>query len=174
MYFVAIILLSAYNAIPRQRQYWSQDDDLACPAVSRNKTRNRFEEIKRFLHFAGNDCLPKGNKMPKIRSLQEVVNASLQQFGVFAEDLSVDEQMVPYFGSHLCKIFIRGKPIRFGYKNWTLASSRNYPLKFETYVGALEMRQHHSLDSCIISNLLLIIENSRQHCACFYDFFPSY
>ena len=29
--------------------------------------------------------------MAKIRSLQETVNASLQQFRVFAEDLSVDE-----------------------------------------------------------------------------------
>ena len=32
--------------------------------------------------------------MPKIRSLQEAVNASLQQFGVFAEDLSADEPIL--------------------------------------------------------------------------------
>ena len=43
-------------------------------------TRNRFEEIKRFLHFADNNCLPQGDKMAKIRSFQETVNASLQQF----------------------------------------------------------------------------------------------
>ena len=81
-------------AIPRQRQYWSQDDDLACPAVPRNITRNRFEETKRFLNFADIDCLRQGDKMPKIRFLQEAVNASLQQFGVFAEDLPVDEHIL--------------------------------------------------------------------------------
>ena len=32
--------------------------------------------------------------MPKICSLQEAVNASLQQFEVFAEDLSVDEHIL--------------------------------------------------------------------------------
>ena len=37
------------------------------------------------------------------------------------------------------------------------------------------MRQDQSLDSCIVSNLrLIIIENSRQHCACFDNFFISY
>ena len=78
--FVTIVLLSDYNAIPRQRQYWSQEDDLACPAVSRSMTRNRFEKLKRFVHFANYDCLPQGNKMAKIRRSQERVNASLQQF----------------------------------------------------------------------------------------------
>ncbi|CAI6371246.1 unnamed protein product [Macrosiphum euphorbiae] len=29
---------------------------------------------------------------------------------------SIDESMVPYFGRHGCKQFIRGKPIRFGFK----------------------------------------------------------
>ena len=61
--------------------------------------------------------------MAKIRPLQVAVNVSLQQFEVLAEELSVDEQMEPYFGSHSNKIFICDKPIRFGYKNWILASS---------------------------------------------------
>ena len=41
--FVAIILLCGYHARPRQRQYWSQDDDLACSAVIKIMIRNRFE-----------------------------------------------------------------------------------------------------------------------------------
>ena len=81
--FVAIILLSGYNAKPCQRHYWSQDDNLACPAVSRSMTRNRFDEIKRFLHFVDNDCLPQRDKMAKIRPLQGAVNASLQKFEIF-------------------------------------------------------------------------------------------
>ena len=55
--------------------------------------------------------------MAKIRPIQKVANASLQKFEIFAEDLSVDEQMMPYLERHLCKMFIRGKPIRFGCKN---------------------------------------------------------
>ena len=69
-----------------QRQYWSQDDDLACSAIPSSMTRNRFKEIKRFLYFSDNFSLPQGDKMAKIRPLQKDVNASLQKFGVFAED----------------------------------------------------------------------------------------
>ena len=34
--------------------------------------------------------------MPKIRSLQEAVNALLQQFRVFAQDLSIDEHILGF------------------------------------------------------------------------------
>ena len=82
--------------------------------------------------------------------------------------------MMPYFGNHLFKIFIRGKPIRFGYKKWIFVSSCDYPLKFETYVGASEMRRDQSFGSCIVSNLFLIVKNPRQHCVYFDNFFTSY
>ena len=80
--FVAIVFLFGYNARPRPWQHWSHDNDLTCSAFPRSMTRNRFEPIKRFLHFADNDSLPQGDKMAKIGPLQEAVNASLQQFGV--------------------------------------------------------------------------------------------
>ena len=48
--------------------------------------------------------------------------------------------MVPYFGMHSAKIFNRGKLIRFGYKNWVLASSDGYPYIFETYTGACDTK----------------------------------
>ena len=62
----------------------------------------------KLIHFADNNNLPAGDKLAKIRLLQDRVNASLQQFRVFAKDLAIDEQMVPYFGRHSAKIFIRG------------------------------------------------------------------
>ncbi|KRZ70587.1 PiggyBac transposable element-derived protein 3 [Trichinella papuae] len=45
--------------------------------------------------------------------------------------------MVPYYGHHSCKMFIRGKPIRFGYKIWTMASANGYPYALKIY-GVLE------------------------------------
>ena len=124
---VGILLLTGYNSRPRQRLYWSKNDDISCPLITRSISRKRFEDIKKLIYFADNNNLPAGDKLAKIRPLQDRVNASLQQFGVFAKDLAIDEQMVPYFGRHSAKMFIRGKPIRFGYKNWVLASSDGYP-----------------------------------------------
>lgn len=48
------------------------------------------------------------------------------QFGVLAEHLSIDENMVPYFGRHSAKMFIRGKPICFGYILSALSTDSGY------------------------------------------------
>ena len=95
--FIGIILLTGYNSQPRPRLYSSKDDDVAIPLRSRSMSRKRLEDIKKFIYFADNDNLTAGDKLAKIRPLQDKVNALLQQFGLFEKDLSIDEQMVPYF-----------------------------------------------------------------------------
>lgn len=59
-----------------------------------------------------------------------------QQWGFMHEKLSIDEAMIKYFGHHSSKQFIRGKPVRFGFKNWMLTSSCGYLYNFDTYCGA--------------------------------------
>ncbi len=41
-----------------------------------------------------------------------------------------------YFGRYPIKQFIRGKPIRFGFKEWALCSATGYTYKFSVYQGA--------------------------------------
>lgn len=43
--------------------------------------------------------------------------------------------MVKYFGKHSCKQFIRGKPIRFGYKIWCVNTPDGYLVNFDFYQG---------------------------------------
>ena len=173
--FLAIVILTGYNSRPRQRLYWSKDDDVTCSVVSRSMARKQFEDIKRYLHFVDNNHLQIGEKLAKIRPLQDKENRSLQQFGVFSKDLSIDEQMVPYFGRHSSKMFIRGKPIRFGYKNWVLASSCGYPYKFETYTGASKSKDSSKpLGPQVVCSLLSVVKNPTCHRICFDNFFTSY
>ena len=44
------------------------------------------------------------------------LNEAVQLIGVFSKFLSIDERMVRYFGKHGCKMYIKGKPVKFGYK----------------------------------------------------------
>ena len=136
-------------------------------------SRKRFEDTKKLIHFADNDNLPAGNKLAKIRPLQDRVNAVLQHFGVLAKDVAIDEQMVSYFGRHSAKMLIRGKPIRFGYKNWVLATSDGYPYKFETHTGACDTRDSSKLlepQVVCACALLSIVENPSRACV-YYDNF---
>ena len=79
---------------------------------------------------------------------------------MFAKDLAIDEQMVLYFGRYSAKMFIFGKPNRFGNKNWVLASSDGYPNKFETYTGACDTKDSSKpLGPQFVFVLLLIVKN---------------
>ena len=168
-------MLTGYNSRPRQRLYWSKDDDISCPLISKSMSRKTFEIIEKLIHFADNNNLPAGDKLAKVRPLRNRVNVSLQQFGVFAKDPAIDEQMVPYFGRHSAKIFIRGKPVRYGYKNWVLASSDGYPYKFETYTGACDTKDSSKpLGLQVVSAFLSIVENPACHCVYFDNCFTSY
>ena len=53
-----------------------------------------------------------------------------------SQNLSVDEAMIPYFGRHGAKQFLRLKPVRFGYKIWCVCTPNGYLVNFEPYQGA--------------------------------------
>ena len=93
---------------------------------------------------------------------------------MIAKDLAIDEQMVPYFGRHSAKMFIRCKPITFGYKNRVLASSDGYPYKFETYTRACDTKNSSKpLGPQVVSAFLLIVENPACYCVYFDNIFTS-
>ena len=72
-------------------------------------------------------------------------------------------------------MFIRGKPIRFGFKNWVLASSNDYPNKFETYTGACDTKDSSiPLGPQDVFALLSIVKNPACHCVYFDNFFTFY
>ncbi|GBL72871.1 hypothetical protein AVEN_128066-1 [Araneus ventricosus] len=72
----------------------------------------------------------------KVRPSYTLLNEALQQFGVFSEHLSIDERMVRYFGRHGCEMYMKGKPVKFGYKLWILSSFDGYPFYIIPYQGA--------------------------------------
>ena len=76
-----------------------------------------------------------------------MLNSRFQKHCLGGRDLSVDESMVPYFGKHGAKQFIRGKPIRFGYKMWVLATPLGYTciVNIVPYQGATREKRKPGL-----------------------------
>lgn len=72
--FIGILLLSGYHKLPQQRMCWSLDEDLGVEIVSKCMSRNRFLEIKRYLHLADNTKINKKDKMYKLRPLMDALN----------------------------------------------------------------------------------------------------
>lgn len=112
------------------------------------------------------------NKLAKIEPFYEELNKNFQQFGIFDKNLSIDESMVPYYG-HSCKMFIKGKPVRFGYKVWMLCSSNGYPYNMKIYSGK-DSPESTPLGSRVVKSLLKIVNKPEEHEIYFDNFFNSY
>ena len=113
----ALLLFSGYNGVPRRKMLWELKKDCYNSLVADNIRRDDVDAMLRCLHFRDNSLLD-ADPYFKVRPVFQNLNKSGKwiKLGVSTGAYSVDEIMVPYYGRHSSKQFIRGKPIRFGYK----------------------------------------------------------
>lgn len=177
--FLGILILSGYVPLPRRRMYWENVEDTKNILVSKSMRRNRFEQIFRFFHIADNNALPVDDKLAKVRPLIEKLNSKFLCYAPIQNKISIDESMIPYFGRNGCKQFIRGKPIRFGYKAWTMALPNGYCLNFDVYQGRKSKaygEENFGLGETVVLNFSQILKNnfgSMKFSLFFDNFFTS-
>lgn len=133
--FIAILLISGYNTVPDRKHYWKNELDVRNELVVQSMRRDRFLQIMKFIHLADNTKMVENDKAWKLRPFMEKIREKCLKNFVPHQNLNYDESMVKYFGKHGCKQFIRGKPIRFGYKMWSLNTSFGYLVNFDIYQG---------------------------------------
>lgn len=138
--FIGILLLSGYNKVPYRRNYWSNNEDTHNNLVSGAMRRDRFEQIMKYLHIANNMAMS-DDRYFKVRPLFNAINKTAKIVPL-PKHLSIDETIIPYYGRHGTKQFIRMKPIRFGYKVWTLASTDGTLIHAEPYCGSSTLLEH--------------------------------
>lgn len=172
--FIGILIISGYNEVADREDYWSVGGDMHNPMISKAMTRDRFRTISRFIHFTTIDDENRHDKMWKLRPLTErLVNNFVKNFKA-EQHLSYDESMIAYYGPHSCKQFIRGKPIRYGYKVWSLNTPMGYQVSFEIYQGNnpfIHQKLGLNYGKCV-APLLQMIENFPEELRdlpfCFY------
>ena len=95
--------------------------------------RDEAEAMLKCLHFRDNTKAD-GDSYFKLWPIFQQLNKGARFF-LDSDRYSVDEIMVPYYGRHSSKQFIHGKPVRYGYKIWCLATSDGAGVWFEPYCG---------------------------------------
>ncbi|XP_045110881.1 piggyBac transposable element-derived protein 2-like [Portunus trituberculatus] len=177
--FIGILLFSGYHKVPSERDYWSTDKDLGVQIIQKAMSRNRYKLLKSVIHFCNNEEAKDNthDKGFRIRSLFSLVKESFQQFGVFEECLSVDEMIVKYYGHNSLKQFIRGKPIRFGYKLWALCGVSGYCYNFDLYCGKTSQDEDYEgllLGTKVVLKILEAVKHPNAHSVFFDNFFTGY
>nr|XP_023022344.1 piggyBac transposable element-derived protein 3-like [Leptinotarsa decemlineata] len=131
---LGIMLLSGYHKLPNKRMCWQEDPNCNVTIVSEAMRRRRFEEILRYIHLNDNTNIDT-DSFYKVRPLFDYLNESFKQVPCEGS-LSIDESIIPYYGRHHKKQFIRGKPISFGFEMWVIAKTNGYIMHVEPYRGS--------------------------------------
>ena len=179
--FLGILLFTGYHRLPSERQYWSCDEDLDTPIIRNAMPINRYIEIKRYLHFVDNEKASqnKDDKAFKLRPIYDYLNEKFKSFGIFSRELSIDEQIVRYYGKNGLKQFMRGKPIRFGFKQWIMCCGRTgYCYQMDLYQGK-EKKETGSMFKDTLGGKVVLamtqhLDNTSDHEIYLDNFFTSY
>ncbi|GFX43933.1 piggyBac transposable element-derived protein 2 [Trichonephila clavipes] len=177
--FIGFLILSGYHTLSSERDYWS-DEVLMVPRVKNSMTRNRYLEIKSMIHFANNNEA-KSQANDRAFKIQKLITEMNRNFRNGEFLTSIDKMMIRYYGHHYFKQYIKGKPIRFGYKMWALCGNNGYCYNFDLYCGkevveaaSTVVISKEPLRTRVVKKMLQPVTDPKSHIVYFDNFFNSY
>ncbi|XP_059158381.1 piggyBac transposable element-derived protein 4-like [Physella acuta] len=154
--FMYINFMFGIHQLPHYKLYWSTNDLLNVPAVSKVMSRNRYVAIAKYFHLNNNAVfIPRGtvghDPIFKVRPLFDtVLNNSLKSLKP-EKDISIDEAMVAYTGRLVFKQYIKNKPSPWGIKLWCAADPHSgYLYNFDVYMGKSNVKMPNGLSYHVV------------------------
>ena len=134
---LGINLVMGYHELPSWKNYWNTDPDLSVPFVSSVMPHNRFLQLLSNIHVNDNNSMPPNNtdKLFKLRPLIDKLNNNFMMLYNVSRRVSIDERMILFKGRSSLKQYNPMKPIKQGYKLWSMADMDGYLYKFSVYQG---------------------------------------
>ncbi|XP_024119090.1 piggyBac transposable element-derived protein 3 [Oryzias melastigma] len=171
--FIGTVVYMSLFSLPRSRRYWSN----ACRVqqVADVMSRDRWEEIKRNLHFCDNTAPKNDDKLYKIRL---IIDSLLPKFQALPQNqmLCIDEQMVPFKGRSSLKQYIPKKPYKWGYKIFVLCDTNGLVHSFDIYTGKIDPvpgKPDIGASGNIVLKLAQVIQENVNHLLYFDNWFTS-
>ena len=173
--WLGICMRMSITKISNTRLHWSAHS--FNEKIKSLMSRKRWESIKSNLHLVDNDNLNKNDKLAKVRLLIDHLQKAFREIPK-EENLSIDEQMVPFKGASSLKQYIPKKPTKWGYKLFILADNNGLVYDFFPYTGPIPAVTRPGIpDLGASSNSVLIlcenVPDGKNHKIYFDNWFTS-
>ena len=178
---MGVFLFMGIYPNPNYRMYWSQNAPNTLVKSALNGGVNRFEQLKRFLHFNNNQSKPDDckDKLYKVRPLIEALLGNCNSIEP-EEYNSVDGQIIPTKGKSSLKQCLPKKPHKWGYKVFSRCGRgvSGIIYEFEIYQGKGETKSPPSplgVTGDLVVRLCKILpkhENYKLYCDNFFTSLP--
>jgi len=139
MGFIGLVFAMGITCLPSYRDYWSTDPIFSNVWFRSVMSRDRFCEIKHYIHIVDNSLASPSNndRLWKVRPLIELLQEKCSSLYSPHPQLAVDESMI----GTKCRLsflqYLPKKPVKWGIKVWVCSDSVNgYIVTFDVYTGA--------------------------------------
>lgn len=131
--FLGVNLIMGIKKLPSLKDYWSSQEEIRDPYISKVISRERFYWLLSHMHFADNTLQPKTgepnhNKLYKLGSLLNTLGKTYKDYYKPTEFQTVDKSMIKYKGRSCMKQYMPAKPTKRGYKVWVRADDSGYQI----------------------------------------------
>ena len=133
--FLAIVLCMGIVKQPTIYSYWSKDSFYKNNFVPEIMSRNRFQLLLRFVHFADNQGEALDDRLSKVRKLLEILEKNFTKCRRPGETIAIDETMVPWRGRMIFRQYNPGKAHKHGVKIYKLCDPEGYTYTSPVYAG---------------------------------------
>lgn len=134
--FIGILIAMSLLRRSSIKEYWTDSRILCSPGIQELFSYSRFRELYNSLMLRPHDINVGQEDMLKINRLSNRIIANSRSMYEPEKELSLDECMIPFTGRHRWKVFLKAKPIKYGFKAYILAEAKTgYILNWHLHTG---------------------------------------
>ena len=157
--FIAFLLYMGLVRVGSYELYWSTASLYYGLWGRAFFTRLRFKALLAFLHVDVPDNDP-ADRLHKVRFVYDKVRTASAQLWQPKQHVSLDERMIRFKGRHSMKVYVKNKPVKWGFKTYALCDSSNhYNYAFEMYCGQVDVVSEHGLTYDVVMRLFSALLN---------------
>jgi len=152
------------------RDYWSLRPIIHTPyAASVGMSRDRFLALLTMFHLNNKDAKaargqPGCDPLFKIRPVFDTLITKFQDVYTPEEQLTIDEAICPFRGRIFFRVYIKGKPHKYGIKMFELCEAKSgYVYNLDIYTGGLPTNSEHNTAFSVVNRLYDKIKG-KGHC----------
>ena len=158
--FFAIIIHMSLLRKSSLRDYWTSRPIIHTQyASSVGMSRDRFLALLTMFHLNNNDAKaargqPAYDPLFKIRPVIDTLITKFQDVYTPEEQMTIDEAICPFRGRICFRVYIKGKPHKYGIKIFELCEARSgYVYDLEVYTGAHPTNSEHNTALSVVDRL---------------------
>jgi hypothetical protein len=122
-------------------------------------SRDRFLALLTMFHLKNNDAKaareqPGYDPLFKIQPVIDTLITKFQDVYTPEEQLTIDEAICPFRGCIFCRVYIKGKPHKYGIKMFELCEAKSgYVYNLDVYTGAHPTNSEYNMVFSVVNRL---------------------